>query len=74
MGLGYRESTESWAEVLRDLRERGLGAPLLAVGYGALGLWAAFSEVFPATRHRRCWNQYADLRIMPMSGVEPAAA
>ncbi len=56
MELGYRESTESWASVLRDLRERGLGAPLLAVGDGALGLWAALSEVFPETRHQRCWN------------------
>ena len=59
MGLGYRESTESWAGVLRDLRERGLGAPLLAVGDGALGLWAALSEVFPSTRHQRCWNHRA---------------
>lgn len=56
MGLGYRESSESWADVLRDLRERGLSAPLLAVGDGALGLWAALDEVFPATRHQRCWN------------------
>jgi transposase-like protein len=59
MGLGYRESTESWAGVLRDLRERGLVAPLLAVGDGALGLWAALSEVFPTTRHQRCWNHKA---------------
>lgn len=56
MELGYRESTESWAGVLRDLRERGLAAPLLAIGDGALGLWAALNEVFPATRHQRCWN------------------
>jgi transposase-like protein len=54
--LGYRESTESWASVLRDLRERGLAAPLLAIGDGALGLWAALAEVFPSTRHQRCWN------------------
>ncbi len=56
MELGYRESTESWAGVLRDLRERGLTAPLLAIGDGALGLWAALGEIFPATRHQRCWN------------------
>lgn len=56
MELGYRESTESWAGVLRDLRERGLAAPLLAIGDGALGLWAALGEVFPSTRHQRCWN------------------
>jgi transposase-like protein len=56
MGLGDRERTASWAGVLRDLRERGLAAPLLAVGDGALGLWAALSEFFPSTRHQRCWN------------------
>jgi putative transposase len=56
MELGYRESAESWAGVLRDLRDRGLAAPLLAVGDGALGLWAALDEVFPSTAHQRCWN------------------
>jgi len=59
MTLGYRESTDSWADVLRDLRERGLDAPLLAVGDGGLGLWAALREVYPATRHQRCWNHRA---------------
>jgi transposase-like protein len=54
--LGYRESTESWADVLRNLRERGLVAPLVAIGDGALGLWAALSEVFPSAAHQRCWN------------------
>ncbi len=54
--LGYRESTESWAGVLRGLRERGLVAPLVAIGDGALGLWAALAEVFPSTAHQRCWN------------------
>ena len=56
MELGYRESTESWAGVLRGLKTRGLTAPLLACGDGALGLWAALDEVFPTTRHQRCWN------------------
>ena len=56
MESGYRESTESWAEALRDLRDRGLTPPLLAVGDGALGLWAALGQVFPATEHQRCWN------------------
>jgi transposase-like protein len=56
MELGYRESSASWAGVLRDLRERGLTAPLVAVGDGALGLWAALDEVFPTTEHQRCWN------------------
>jgi putative transposase len=52
---GERESTDSWAEVLRDLRRRGMQAPVVAVGDGALGLWAALREVFPATRHQRDW-------------------
>jgi putative transposase len=52
---GLRESTESWAELLRDLRRRGMQAPVLAVGDGALGLWAALRDVFPATRAQRCW-------------------
>lgn len=56
MEPGYRESTESWASVLRDLRGRGMDAPLLAMGDGALGLWAALDEVFPTTEHQRCWN------------------
>lgn len=52
---GYRESTESWAEVLRSLKDRGLSAPVLAVGDGALGFWAALRDVFPQTREQRCW-------------------
>ena len=44
---GYRESTESWASVLRDLRGRGLRAPAVAVGDGALGLWSAVRDVWP---------------------------
>jgi transposase-like protein len=52
---GERESTDSWAELLRDLRRRGMRAPVVAVGDGALGLWAALGEVFPATRHQRDW-------------------
>jgi len=54
--LGYRENTESWAGVLRSVRDRGLAAPLVAIGDGALGLWAALREVFPTTAHQRCWN------------------
>jgi len=52
---GYRESTESWATLLRGLRDRGLAGPTLAVGDGALGFWAALRDVFPATREQRCW-------------------
>ncbi len=48
---GYRESTESWAELLRDLKKRGMRAPMLAVGDGALGSWVAIRDVFPATLH-----------------------
>ncbi len=52
---GYRESSDSWAEVLRGLRDRGLVAPVLAVGDGALGFWAALRDVFPTTAEQRCW-------------------
>jgi putative transposase len=52
---GYRESTESWADLLRSCRRRGMTAPVLAVGDGALGFWKAVREVFPATREQRCW-------------------
>jgi transposase-like protein len=52
---GYRESEESWAFVLRSLRERGLKAPSLAIGDGALGFWAAIASVFPETKEQRCW-------------------
>ena len=54
---GYRESTEFWADVLRDLRRPGMKAPFLvvAVGDGALGFWGALSEVFPDTKHQKCW-------------------
>jgi transposase-like protein len=52
---GYRESTESWADLLRDCARRGMRAPVLAVGDGALGFWGALREVFPATREQRCW-------------------
>ena len=53
---GFRESTASWREVLRDLKARGLqSGPLLAVGDGAMGFWAALEEVFPSTKAQRCW-------------------
>jgi len=52
---GYRESTESWADVLRDLKRRGMTAPMVAVGDGALGFWAALGDVFPETAEQRCW-------------------
>lgn len=52
---GYRESTESWAAVLRDLKRRGMRAPELAIGDGALGFWAALGDVWPETREQRDW-------------------
>jgi putative transposase len=52
---GHRESGDDWAELLRDLRRRGMRAPVVMVGDGALGLWRALREVFPATREQRCW-------------------
>ncbi|MFD8463476.1 IS256 family transposase, partial [Streptomyces antimycoticus] len=52
---GYRESGESWADLLRDCARRGMRAPILAVGDGALGFWKALAEVFPDTREQRCW-------------------
>lgn len=53
---GLRESTESWLEVLRDLKARALDVgPLLAVGDGALGFWAALEQIYPETGHQRCW-------------------
>jgi putative transposase len=52
---GYRESTESWAAVMRDLKDRGLNEPRLVIGDGALGIWAALRDVFPAARKQTCW-------------------
>src|SRR5690606_21971952 len=52
---GHRESTESWLDLLRSCKRRGMRAPVLAVGDGALGFWAAVREVFPQTREQRCW-------------------
>ena len=53
---GYRESTESWASVLRDLKRRGMTAPVLAIGDGNLGFWAALRQVYPETQEQRCWK------------------
>ena len=52
---GHRESTESWLDLLRSAKRRGMRAPVLAVGDGALGFWAALREVFPETVEQRCW-------------------
>ncbi|WP_062894825.1 IS256-like element IS666 family transposase [Mycobacterium avium] len=73
---GYRESTESWADLLRSCRRRGMTAPVLAVGDGALGFWKAMREVFPATREQRCWfhKQANVLSCLPKSAHPGALA
>jgi len=53
---GYRESTESWAALLRDLKRRGLRAPKVVIGDGHLGIWGALIAIFPEAAEQRCWN------------------
>lgn len=71
---GIRESTQSWREVLLHLKARGLTAPALAIGDGGLGFWAALEEIFPGTRHQRCWCHKTRnvLNALPKS-VQPKA-
>ena len=72
---GVRESTQSWREVLLGMKQRGFTRPAkLAVGDGALGFWAALSEVFPATRTQRCWMHKTGnlLNYLPKSGQAKA--
>jgi putative transposase len=71
---GYRESKDSWAALLRDLRHRGMRAPVLGVGDGALGFWAALRDVFPETAEQRCWVHKAAnvLDALPRS-IQPLA-
>ena len=67
---GYRESTGSWADLLRDCKRRGMRAPVLAVGDGALGFWGALREVFPEAREQRCWFH----KIANVLGALPKSA
>jgi len=67
---GYRESTESWADLLRDAARRGMRPPVLAIGDGALGFWGALREVFPETREQRCWFH----KIANVLGALPKSA
>jgi hypothetical protein len=67
---GYRESTESWADLLRDAARRGMRAPVLAVGDGVLGFWGALREVFPQAREQRCWFH----KIANVLGALPKSA
>ena len=53
---GYRESTESWSGVLRDLKKRGMNCPRLVTGDGNLGIWGALNNVYPEALEQRCWN------------------
>ena len=73
---GHRESTESWADLLRGCKRRGMTAPVLAIGDGALGFCAAVREVFPATREQRCWfHKIANvLNCLPTSAQPGAKA
>ena len=73
---GHRESTESWADLLRSCKRRGMRAPVLAVGDGALGFWAAVRTVFPETREQRCWfHKIANvLNALPKSAQPGAKA
>jgi putative transposase len=71
---GHRESTESWAALLRDAKRRGMRAPVLAVGDGALGFWGALAEVFPETRHQRDWvHKVANVLDCLPTSAQPAA-
>jgi transposase-like protein len=67
---GYRESVESWADLLRDAARRGMRAPVLAIGDGALGFWGALREVFPQARTQRCWFH----KIANVLGALPKSA
>jgi len=73
---GHRESTESWADLLRSCKRRGMAAPVLAVGDGALGFWAAVRGVFPETAEQRCWfHKIANvLNCLPKSAHPGAKA
>jgi transposase-like protein len=73
LDAGYRESGESWSNLLRDAARRGMRAPVLAVGDGALGFWKALREVFPETREQRCWVQNGECPGCPAESAQPAA-
>ena len=71
---GYRESTGSWEDLLRDCKRRGMRAPVVMVGDGALGMWSALGEVFPETRHQRCWvHKVANVLSALPKSVHPSA-
>jgi transposase-like protein len=71
---GHRESKESWAAVLRDLKQRGLRPPRVLVADGALGIWAAAAEVWPEVEEQRCWNHKLTNVLDRVPKKEQAAA
>jgi transposase-like protein len=71
---GYRESTDSWLSLLRDLEGRGMAAPRLAIGDGALGFWAALRQVYAGTQEQRCWvHKIANVLDKLPKRVQPRA-
>ncbi len=71
---GVRESTQSWREVLLHLKNRGMNAADLAIGDGAMGFWNALEEVYPQTRHQRCWmHKTANVLNKLPKSVQPKA-
>ena len=69
---GMRESTQSWREVLLDLKSRGMRMPKLAIGDGAMGFWSAMDEIYPQTRHQRCWvHKTANILNRVPKSVQP---
>jgi putative transposase len=71
---GYRESTDSWLSLLRDLKRRGMSAPKLAIGDGALGFWVALRQVYSGTKEQRCWvHKIANILDKLPKRVQPRA-
>ena len=71
---GFRESSESWADLLRSCKRRGMRAPVLAVGDGALGFWKAVRDVFPETKEQRCWwHRMANVLAALPKSAHPSA-
>lgn len=74
MADGFRESTESWSDLLRDVKRRGMRAPVLTVGDGTLGFWAALRDVFPETREQRCsWQASGNILAARPQSAHPGA-
>ena len=71
---GYRESSQSWSQVLRDLKSRGMGSPRLVIADDHLGIWAALRNVYPEAQEQRCWNhRIVNLLAQVPKGVHKSA-